>query len=301
MNLKLLFPFFAFIFLLINCSKSNYSSKEINYIPYYLKVYEADSLYITGNYQRSFEILDSLFQHYEPLNQAGIDEMRTYVKSAYLTENHYKLKPYIYYLINKWGFNKNYLEYDSILKLSWSKANLTEKEVEKLELEYQEKINLALRDTLTQMHKADQLYRGKDKDKKIKREDSVDLIHKKFIIKLLKKEELPDRRTLDADFHMGAIFNHISDNVTKSEDEFIKSSLLKTIKKGKSSPDNLSMYLDRQSYDKKEKVSPFGTFNFLDNKLDTIQINKNRKEIGLPSLQYEKFKHDYYERIYGIQ
>ena len=46
----------------ISC-KSNFSKigdVKSNYIPYYLKVYKADSLYLTKNYQQSYEILDSL-------------------------------------------------------------------------------------------------------------------------------------------------------------------------------------------------------------------------------------------------
>lgn len=58
------------IFLLMSCKAKQISQEEksLNYIPYYLQVYKADSLYMTKNYKQSYEILDKLFKKYKPLN-----------------------------------------------------------------------------------------------------------------------------------------------------------------------------------------------------------------------------------------
>ena len=65
--------FFTIIFTLsLYSCKSNYTrigDKNANYITYYLKVYEADSLNLIGEYKSSNEILDSLFKKFEPINQ----------------------------------------------------------------------------------------------------------------------------------------------------------------------------------------------------------------------------------------
>ena len=69
---------------LFSC-KSNYTrigDKNANYIPYYLKVYEADSLYIIGEYKNSYKILDSLFKKYEPINMPIYFEYEQYIKLA---------------------------------------------------------------------------------------------------------------------------------------------------------------------------------------------------------------------------
>lgn len=305
MNLKLSFPLLAFTFLLINCSKSNYSSKEVNYIPYYLKVYEADSLYITGNYQRSFEILDSLFEDYEPLNQAGVYEMNTYVKSAYLTKNHKKIEPIFIQLFEIWGYKQEYLKYDSIMNLALEKTNLTTKNINSLIENYNEKVNRTLKDTLIEMHKLDQLYRGKDNDKKFRREDSVDFIHVDLLKYIFKKYGYPDARLVDQHF-IGVEFNHISHVINEQDYQYFIDELKKFNKEGKSTQNQLTMLVDVREFKRNNRII-YGTFgtheSFGDKriKFDTIEVNKNRKEIGFPSLQYEKFKYDYYERMYGIQ
>ncbi len=302
MNHKTSFFFFTILLLVnANCNNSNRLSNDTNYIPYYLKVYEADSLYITENYEQSFKILDSLFKKHEPLNQPGIYEMNTYVKLAYLTKNYKKIEPVFSSLFETWGYKPEYLKYDSLMNLAFQNTNLTTKEILSLNEKYKQNVNLELKDSLIEMQRLDQLYRGKDRDKEIKREDSIDLIHKKLIFRWLENEELPDGRIIDSYVSFGIFFNHISDDVSAEEDKFIKNKLLKAIKKGKAQPDNLLMYLERQFYDRKEKQSPFGSFNFLQVPIDTITVNKNRKDIGLPSLQYEKFKQEYFERIYNVE
>jgi len=58
------------VLLLISC-KSSYTKigdKKANYIPYYLKVYEADSLYYAKNYTNYKKELENLFAKYEPIN-----------------------------------------------------------------------------------------------------------------------------------------------------------------------------------------------------------------------------------------
>lgn len=75
--------------------KSSYTiigDENANYIPYYLKVYEADSLFIVGDYERSYEILDSLFKKYEPIEIQGYYEYSSYVFSAVLSGKNKNLK-----------------------------------------------------------------------------------------------------------------------------------------------------------------------------------------------------------------
>ena len=70
------------ILLLLSC-KSKFTSigdENANYIPYYLKVYEADSLYLTKNYEQSYKILDRLFKNYEPINIETFNEYLNYIR-----------------------------------------------------------------------------------------------------------------------------------------------------------------------------------------------------------------------------
>lgn len=90
---------------IISC-KSSYNkigSKNANYIPYYLKVYEADSLFIIGNYQKSFEILDNLFKRYESVNMNNYVEYGTYLNVAVLSNNNSDLKSKVKNAYLKYG------------------------------------------------------------------------------------------------------------------------------------------------------------------------------------------------------
>lgn len=274
--------------------------KEVNYIPYYLKVYEADSLYIIGNYQRCFEILDSLSEKYELLNPIMTRDMELYAKTAYLTGNYKILKPTIKNLVSNWDYRSKYIEYDSLMYEVWKRAGITEKEASEWEKEFQNKINKGLRDTLILINKNDQLYRGKDRDKKIKREDSVDLVHIKLLKYIFQKYGYPDFRLVGYPkggerVDLGVVFIHISNSVDENEYQFFQNQLLKYIKQGTTSPSCLADIVDKRSFDR-EHTTIYGTFGSNESwgdkmiKFDTAEINRNRKNIGLPSIQYQEFK-----------
>lgn len=75
-----------FTIILISCSsnkKLNAISnkayqKDVNYIPYYLKVYEAKELYESKEYEKSYNLLDSLFRYYQPIETPTVYEMDIY-------------------------------------------------------------------------------------------------------------------------------------------------------------------------------------------------------------------------------
>lgn len=284
-------------------------TKEVNYIPYYLKVYEADSLYLTGNHGRSFEILDSLFKDYEPLNQLGIYEMQTYVKTAFLTGHYDVIKPTFKTLIDTWGYDPSYIEYDSIMFNAWHEKGLRDDEIVVWQENYKEKINWTLRDTLIAMHKADQLYRGKDRDKVIKREDSVDLVHIDLLKYIFKKYGYPSFKlvgspTYKEKIDLGGIFNHISDNIDENDYEYFRNELLKFLKQGIPVQHQITMMVDKREYDRQRKTV-YGIFGIHESfgdrvvKFDTIEINKNRKLIGLSSIQYEQFKENIFNSMFN--
>ena len=61
--------FFLISISFISCkSYQKIGGENSNYIPYYLKVYEADSLFLVKNYSLAYDKFDSLFKYYEPIN-----------------------------------------------------------------------------------------------------------------------------------------------------------------------------------------------------------------------------------------
>ena len=83
--LKVLFVFVSIS--LISCkSYQKIGDKNSNYIPYYLKVYEADSLFLVKKYSLAYEKYDSLFKYYEPINMPLYFEFENYIKSGLLAK-----------------------------------------------------------------------------------------------------------------------------------------------------------------------------------------------------------------------
>lgn len=296
----------AFLFCFGACKKTNEEKKEINYIPYYLKVYEADSLYLSGNYKRSFEILDSLFRFYEPLNQLEYYEITTYIKSSYLVGSNQNLKPYFKRLVKDWGYNENQIKnsYDKILSQAFEKAPLSNKEFEELKQLYKNNVNWRLRSTIVKILEDDQLFRGKDRGKEYMREDSVDLVHIELLKDIFKKYGYPDYKSIGYPKYgemvdLMVVFNHISDNLSESDYVFFHNELLTFIKNGTASPMCMAFLVDKRSFDK-DRSTVYGTYLESEvTKFDTTEINKNRKSIGLPSIQYEKFKEKVYDSMFN--
>lgn len=270
---------------------------EVNYIPYYLKVYEADSLYLVGEYKQSYEILDGLFKRYEPLNQQGLLEIETYIKAGFLTKNFNNIKPSFIRLIGDWGYDETSFnnKTDTAMLLAWTKFTPEGEKIAELKQKYIGKINWTLRDTIGAMHYADQLYRGKDRGKKVKREDSVDLVHIDLLKYLFKKYGYPDNRLVGDISIPGSVFNHISNNLNEKDYQYFRDELFKFLKHGSAVQHQITMFVDKREYDRNQRTV-YGTFgtheSFGDRmiKFDTAEINKNRRLIGLPSVKYQQFK-----------
>lgn len=89
--------------ILISC-KSSYThigDKNANYIPYYLKVNEADSLFLVDEFDKSHKILDSLFQKYEPANTDNFYEYGTYLMSCVAVNDTIGIKKKMAYSFEK--------------------------------------------------------------------------------------------------------------------------------------------------------------------------------------------------------
>ena len=79
--------FFLISISFISCkSYQKIGGENSNYIPYYLKVYEADSLFLVKNYSSAYEKYDSLFKYYEPINMPLYFEFENYIKSGLLAK-----------------------------------------------------------------------------------------------------------------------------------------------------------------------------------------------------------------------
>lgn len=275
------------VFALVSC-KSSYTrigEEDANYIPYYLKMYEADSLFIVGDYERSYEILDNLFKRYEPIEMQGYYEYSSYVFSAVLSGknvNYKKLAKKGY--INNGGLNTQHvavlLKLDSINDV----IGLGNKKIEKYKEIYHKNINWELRNKIDEMSKEDQA---------IRQEGNIDTnklselarVHEKMIVDIFDKYGYPSTKKIGfGKEDLRAIFLH-TDPVEYRPD-YLLPKLKEYVTRGCEVPDVYGEVYDKWYYsDNAEYCFLPNKENYNEKKLDSV-----RRAMGLPHLGYSNWK-----------
>jgi hypothetical protein len=283
---------FIGLFLLFSC-KSSYTrigDKNANYIPYYFKVYEADSLFLVNDFKGSFKILDDLFKKYEPINMQGYYEYGNYLASAVMIG---KTK----HLNNK--IKKSYIDFGGILTYHYDSPKLetkilgyskfSEEELNGFKQIYLNKINFELRKKIVRMIDEDQRVRINMNN------DSMNFFHekhKKELDDIFLKYGYPNLKTIGYDnyFENSADLSLILIHQDVSDKEHFLVLMLDNLKKGNCMPSEYAVVYDKkvwmQSVSNQDKQY-FGSFvNFKDGSLDMPVLNPKgldsiRKSIGL--------------------
>lgn len=276
---------------IISC-KSNYTkigNKNANYIPYYLKVYEADSLFIVKKYKDSYKILDSLQKSNGLINIKNYNEYLTYLKDKIILDS--KIKDIEFLKIFSYGIPIEYVTNDSILSIHFNKkSNQYQKQyIEKRE-EFLSKINYKLREEIVKMKFNDQLYRknsGYQKNKHL--QDSIDLTNQKKLILIFDKYGFPNEKKIgdydidDSDVSIIGILLHTKDSIRKN---IFLPKILDFVKKGEADPLVYASLIDQlMLYNGQEQI--YGSY---ENSTSGSKVNEKRRQIGLPVLGYEKWR-----------
>lgn len=276
---------------LVSC-KSNYTrigDKKANYIPYYLKAYEADSLCLVGNYQRSYEILDSLFKKYEPANMNNVNEYSTYIACCVMTGNIENLDTKIRQGILKYGsVMRNHPNGDTIYSRLFKITKVSQEEMKLLSQEYNKKFNIELRNRIIRMENEDQKARipflDYDKMKELQ------IKHEKEIEEIITKYGYPNHNVT------GYLLNEKNEPVSFEVVFFHQTSenkkkylplLYNNLIKGKLSPFEYGGIVDRIYIDKDQLF--YGTFSGKVPLINEKKIDSIRKTIGLPAYGYEEW------------
>jgi len=290
------------IFLLMSCKTKHVTQKEksLNYIPYYLQVYKADSLFLTKNHKQSYDILDKLFKRYKPLNQDLYYEYETYVKSATILDKKINYKNSIEKLVGEFGKNKLSFvgDYkDSILAEAFQKSKLKDTQFDSLKEKYAKSKNILLRDSIIKMAEIDQMYRyGESYVKNAKKIDSIENINEHKLIYIFNNYGYPGYNIIGnpmmrgkrEKIDIGAIIIHMAD---RENSQWIKEKLLEFIKQGRCSTYNYAALIDREKLNKKEK-QVYNVFSKNEMSEDIKQVNKERKKVGMPTIEYENWRNN---------
>lgn len=304
--MKKLIVLLTTITLLFSC-KSNYTKiggKNANYIPYYLKVYEADSLFIVNDFKGSYKILDSLFKKYEPVNLDIYEECLTYVllkKKLKLKIKSRELKS----LISDYGYTFERLKGNELSTSALSKKYKIWRS------NYLAKIDYSLRDTIVSMKRNDQKYRGSNFNNNVETQKILDDFNTLKIKSIFEKYGYPNRKIIGNDVldynnesnKNKVIVNHdiLSILLHSSKDER-KDYILPKIKiflaKGTANPLVYARIVDQMMlYDNLNQS--YGSYENEIKEDEVVKINKNRALIGLPNYGYEKWRREIkYPRLF---
>lgn len=272
-------------FFIIGCKK-----KDDNYITYYNKINEIDSIYrIAGKPELAIKKYDILFKDYSPKNQEYIEEYETYIK---LSENHhldFGGKKSLYRLISLIAPSGD--KYKKYLSL-FQKYRIDEKEVRQEVSRYKNNLNHKLIDSLTI---------ACQRDKETNRRDLI-IMQKNDNKNLNLFLQIFDRYGYPSEKKVGTAGNDGEPLITATilshliclDYNKIYPRLLEYLKTGEIPPRMFALIVDKYYLctENKHYYNISGTSSHE----DSLMINRRRKTIGLPSLiHYSKIRKDYFD------
>lgn len=265
---------------------------------YYENVYLADSLFIEGEFKKSYEILKGTFKKQPPINMDIYYEYETYLSSAVELGKSEFLCDELKSLISNYGYNEYRISNNPNIDKLLDSCPEVKRNIKKLYEEFKSKIKLSLRNELLGMAKNDQKFRQKGKyQDNIIEQERIDEINTKRIIEIFEKFGYPNQKLVGDYFvdEKHLIFKgmllHTNDSIRR---EYFIPKLLEFIKKGECNPlvyativDQLNLYNGNQQL--------FGTYSN-NNIYNFKKIDSTRKSIGLPKYGYENWR---VKKLYG--
>ncbi|WNM19963.1 hypothetical protein [Flavobacterium capsici] len=289
---KIIFVLMILFVFIFSCkTKENFlkniEKNELNYIPYYLTVEKVKKLYQKKEYKKSFVLLDSLFNEYEPLNTITFDELELYCELSIRNNSTKKLNKFIPILVSDYGYDLGNYQ-DSLWVQIKKKTKYKNVDLKIKYTKFLNGINLKLRDSIIKIFEEDQKIRKTRNTVKI---DSVDKINELKVLKIIKEVGYPSMKLIGghgkdeklSPIVFSVLLKHMSyDNILQ-----IEPILLNEVKKGKCPPFVYAEMLDARKVMAKEntRFEYFGTYKNI-KPTDTAKTNKARLDIGLPTINY---------------
>jgi len=261
------------------------SCKNRNYIQYYNKVNEIDSIYrIAKQPEKAVVLYKKLFRRYRPLNQERIEEYETYIRLANKYHKKFGGKKNLYKLIPLVAPYWKYKKQDAHFIKLYKKYNIDSLEIEKHIAKWEKSLDRKLVDSFTVAFKRDQ-YGGRTNKLDIFKNDkkNAELLQWTF-----ENHDFPTMQKIglwngDVFMPMGVLLLHMADY-----DEYytyFKTKILEYVKSGKCRPRDYAAMIDRNNLHHKVPYT-YGVYQGYENIKDSSKVNHNRKGIGLPSLTY---------------
>lgn len=288
---------------IISCKTKNFKEskavvveqkREVNYIPYFLEIHKAKTLYDNGSLILCKNKLDSLFNLYEPKESLFINECSIYceISDTLNIFDKNKMDKILGILVGQYGKDVfNYEKYGEKWRRIIIKSNLDEKKLRSMYTQFQKNINSGIRDTIGVLFERDQIFRNA-KNFNEKKLDSIDKLNEPILINIIKKYGYPkeilvgikDIKNPARDQRISVLLKHLSPISKK----IIQPILLEELKNGDCPPFIYAGFLDHSRVIQQDLSFPYyGTYSNVSIN-DTAVVNKNRLSIGLPKLKLNR-------------
>lgn len=281
------FMYFSYIiitlFLLSSCKNRN-----LNYITYYNEVNNIDSIYrLKKDTQATVKQYKKLFRRYPPLNQDRIEEFETYIRLSDQQNKNFGGKKSLHTLILLVAPYWQYKKKDSMFMYLFQKNDITRQEMEQEILEWKKRHNKKLIDSFSIAFKRDQDSRKNNLD--IIKNDKKNAEMLKW---MFESEGFPSIQKIglwnnDLFIPVGPLLLHMADY--GEYHQYFKTKILEYVKSGECPPRDYAAMMDRYSLYVLKKEAPYGVYIRHEKIKDSIMVNRNRKSIGLPSLNHAQF------------
>lgn len=272
----------AVIFLFYSCKNRN-----INYITYYNKVNEIDSIYrfkkdtlfVIKEYQK-------LFRKYPPKNQERIEEYATYITLADKFHKNFGGKKSLNKLLPLIApYNNTYRDYFGL----YQKYGIDSMEVRQKIAQWKKGLNKRLVDSFTIAFIRDQ-YEARSEFSTSKMEitdkENVELLKWTF-----ENYGYPSMQKIGLIGNNGVFMPMINllSHLAGSEDyPYLEAKLLGYVKSGDCRPREYAEIVDRHYLQIKKQDAPYWFYTGHSIVKDSIVVNRNRRNIGLPGLKHSR-------------
>lgn len=280
--MKSYFNYFLILILLsliiISCN-----TREKNYIIYYNKVNEIDSIYrIAQKPKLAIKKFRKLFKEFPPKNQERIEEFENYIYLSDKYQKNFGGKKNLYKFITLIAPYRNaYQEHLPLFK----KYGIDSLEaVNKIDLWVRSREKV-LMDSITTLFIRDQ--EGRRLDINISARN--DLKNAKLMKWIFDNYGYPSLQKVgvfgndDVFLPMSTFFSHMS---ASQDYPYFEKKLKRYLEMGDCTPREYSTMVDRYHLQVLKDKMLYGSYIGVDGISDTIQVNKNRKSVGLPSLKH---------------
>ncbi|QWT88085.1 hypothetical protein KBP46_09775 [Chryseobacterium sp. PCH239] len=259
-----------------------FSCKSKDYIVYYNRVNEIDSLYRIANQpEKAIKQYKKLFKKYTPKNQERVKEYETYVKLADQHQKNFGGKKSLYKLIPLIApYEGSYGSYFGLFK----KYGIDSTEVKQRIADWKKGLNKRLVDSFSIAFVRDQA-EGRRNPQLMEKNDRINAQLLKWTFEnygypSVQKIGLIGNGGVFMPMH--PLFSHM---IGEKEYPYFKAKMLEYIKSGDCIPKDYANMVDRHNLQIDKVEMPYGSYPSYSAIIDTMKVNRNRKKIGLPALK----------------